>query len=97
MPSRRLIRFFATIRKAICGLALLPCLTQAQQPAAAAPDNGSPTIHAETRLVVVDTVVTDKKGNYIRDLTAKDFKVWEDNKEQPIKNFSFRRRHCIPG
>ena len=37
----------------------------------------------------VDTVVTDKKGNYIRDLTIKDFKVWEDNKEQPIKNFSF--------
>ena len=36
----------------------------------------------------MDTVVTDKKGNYIRDLTAKDFRVWEDNKEQPIKNFS---------
>ena len=96
MPSRRLIRFFATIRKAICGLALLPCLTQAQQPAAAAPDNGSPTIHAETRLVVVDTVVTDKKGNYVRDLTAKDFKVWEDNKEQPIKNFSFEEDSAAP-
>ncbi|MDP8980644.1 MAG: VWA domain-containing protein, partial [Acidobacteriota bacterium] len=48
-----------------------------------------PVIKTETRLVLVDTVVTDKKGNYIRDLTAKDFKVWEDNKEQPIKGFSF--------
>ena len=34
-------------------------------------------------------VVTDKKGNYIHDLEAKDFKVWEDNKEQQIKSFSF--------
>jgi VWFA-related protein len=47
-----------------------------------------PTIKSETRLVLVDTVVTDKKGNYIRDLTAKDFKLWEDNKEQPITSFA---------
>ena len=47
--------------------------------------------------MLVDTVVTDKKGNYVRDLTVKDFKVWEDNKEQPIKNFSFRGRHCVAG
>jgi hypothetical protein len=37
----------------------------------------------------VDTIVTDKKGEYIPNLTAKDFKVWEDNKEQTIKSFSF--------
>jgi VWFA-related protein len=55
---------------------------QAQQP-----DAGT-TIKAEARLVLVDTVVTDKKGNYVRDLTQKDFKVWEDNKEQTIKSFS---------
>jgi VWFA-related protein len=51
-------------------------------------ENSIPTFKTETRLVVVDTVVTDKKGNYIRDLSQKDFKVWEDNKEQPIKSFS---------
>src|SRR5277367_5273821 len=45
-------------------------------------------IRRETRLVLVDTVVTDKKGNYIRDLTQKDFKVFEDNKEQTILSFS---------
>ncbi len=39
--------------------------------------------------MLVDTVVTDKKGNYVRNLTAKDFKVWEDNKEQTIKTFAF--------
>jgi VWFA-related protein len=45
-------------------------------------------IHKETRLVLVDTVVTDKKGKYVRDLTQKDFKVFEDNKEQPVVSFS---------
>ena len=37
----------------------------------------------------VDVVVTDKKGKYIQDLTTKDFKLYEDNKEQPINSFSF--------
>jgi len=46
-------------------------------------------IRTETRLVLVDSVVTDKKGNYIGDLTQKSFKVYEDNKEQPITSFAF--------
>jgi len=46
------------------------------------------TLKAEARLVLVDTVVTDKKGNYVHDLTAKDFRVWEDNKEQTVTSFS---------
>src|SRR5664279_960049 len=49
----------------------------------------TPVIKAESRLVLVDTIVTDKRGNYIRDLTQKDFKVWEDDKEQSIKSFSY--------
>jgi VWFA-related protein len=60
----------------------------AQQPSAAGADE-TPVIRAETRLVLVDTVVTDKKGNYIRDLAQKDFRVWEDGKEQPLTSFSF--------
>ena len=63
-------------------------VAHAQEPAAV--DSNNPAVfHAETRLVLVDSVVTDKKGNYIRDLTQKDFKVWEDGKEQPITSFSF--------
>jgi len=42
-----------------------------------------------TREVRVDVVVTDKKGTYIRDLKKEDFKVWEDNKEQNVNNFTF--------
>ncbi len=62
--------------------------TQKTQPPAPAEGSTTPTIKAETRLVLVDTVVTDKNGKYIRDLTQKDFRVWEDNKEQPVKTFS---------
>lgn len=45
-------------------------------------------IHTETKLVLVDAVVTDKKGHYVRDLAAKDFKIWEDGKEQTIQSLS---------
>ncbi len=51
-------------------------------------DDSAPVIKSEVRVVLVDSVVTDKKGNYIRDLTAKDFRVWEDNKEQRITSVS---------
>src|SRR5450759_281923 len=49
----------------------------------------TPVIKAESRLVLVDTIVTDKHGNYVRDLTQKDFKVFEDDKEQTVKSFSY--------
>jgi len=52
-------------------------------------DSSATTLKTEARLVLVDTVVTDKKGKYVHDLTQKDFKVWEDNKEQTIKTFSY--------
>ncbi len=48
-----------------------------------------PSIKAVTREVRVDVVVTDKKGNYIQDLTTKDFRLYEDDKEQAINTFSF--------
>jgi VWFA-related protein len=65
---------------------------QAQAPAAPAVDASQQpgvTIKAESRLVLVDAVVTDKKGNYVHDLTQNDFKVYEDNKEQGVASFSF--------
>ncbi|HVH73043.1 MAG TPA: VWA domain-containing protein [Candidatus Dormibacteraeota bacterium] len=58
-------------------------------PQAAAPAQQSGvTIKKETKLVLVDAVVTDKKGNYVRDLKQGEFKVFEDNKEQAITTFS---------
>ena len=48
-----------------------------------------PVVRSETRVVRVDVIVTDKKGNYIHDLTANDFRVYDDNKQQQVNNFSF--------
>jgi VWFA-related protein len=59
-------------------------------PQAASPADQQPVvvIKKESKLVLVDSVVTDKKGNYVRDLTQNDFRVFEDNKEQPVSTFS---------
>lgn len=53
------------------------------------PQQAAATIKSESRLVLVDAIVTDKKGGYITDLHEKDFTVLEDNQEQKIKSFSF--------
>jgi hypothetical protein len=55
---------------------------------APAADNGL-LIRTESNMVLVDTVVTDKKGEYVTDLKAKDFRVSEDGKDMAIKSFSF--------
>ncbi len=68
----------------------------AQNPPAAAPAPGTPTIRTETKLVLVDAVVTDKKGNYVRDLEMKDFKIYEDDKQQTVKTFSFGTDPAAP-
>lgn len=70
-------------------------VAHAQEPAAAAASDQA-IFRAETRLVLVDTVVTDRKGNYIRDLAQKDFKVWEDGKEQSLTSFSFEESTGSP-
>jgi VWFA-related protein len=61
---------------------------QSQAPQSSAPQSG-PVVRSETRIVRVDVIVTDKKGNYIHDLAANDFKVYDDNKPQQVENFSF--------
>src|SRR5881296_4088779 len=84
------------IRLAVWLAAGVMCATPAssraqEQPAPPPPQaDQQPTvvIKKESKLVLVDAVVADKKGNYIRDLTQNDFKVFEDNKEQPISTFS---------
>jgi len=63
-----------------------------QQP----PINTGTVIRTETKQVLVDAVVTDKKNNYVRDLTIKDFKVLEDNKEQTIQSFSYEADPASP-
>ena len=90
MNIRRILRF-ATV------LCLAGATLPAQSPKANAPADSGNVIRTETKLVLVDAVVTDKKGNYVRDLTAKDFRVWEDKKEQMVTSFSLESGSPAPG
>ena len=58
-----------------------------KKPAGEKPDDNF-TLAVEIELVNVDVVVTDKKGNFIPNLTAKNFRVYEDKIEQKVTNFS---------
>src|SRR5215469_8617258 len=89
-PARKRIAALA----AAGGILWLAAVARAQEPARPTTLTEqtppvAPVIKTESRIVLVDTVVTDKKGNYIRDLTQENFKVFEDNKEQAITSFSF--------
>src|SRR5437764_1112740 len=97
---KSLTNFRPTFRSAVWLAAGVMCLAPAPsqeqgQPVPATPQAASPAeqqpvvvIKKESKLVLVDSVVTDKKGNYVRDLAQNDFKVFEDNKEQPVSTFS---------
>src|SRR2546422_5760151 len=47
-----------------------------------------PTFKVEVDYVEVDALVTDQRGNFVRDLKKEDFQVLEDGKPQTITNFS---------
>jgi hypothetical protein len=53
-------------------------------------------MHAETRLVLVDAVALDRKNSFARDLTQKDFRIWEDGREQKITSFSLESAGLSP-
>jgi VWFA-related protein len=65
-------------------LATGPTILSAQQ---AATDEPSLTIRTNTRLVVVDVVVTDKKGQPVTGLKAEDFALEENGKKQKVSLF----------
>jgi len=53
----------------------------------ASPEASGVTLHAGTRLVVVDVVVTDRNKNPVHNLKASDFRLLEDNTTQKIQHF----------
>ena len=96
IPSIVSRKFFLSLGLLALAFTFIFILALAQDPASppAAPEQAAatapiPVIKTESRIVLVDAVVTDKKGNYIHDLSQQDFRVFEDNKEQTITSFSF--------
>jgi len=58
-------------------------------------NNGTFTIRQTARLVVLDMVVTDAKGNIVTDLKRDDFHVTELNEPQTILNFEVAGSHTL--
>ena len=57
--------------------------------------NGTYTITRNARIVILDMVVTDAKGNVITDLKRDDFHVTEVNEPQTVLNFEPSGAHTI--
>jgi VWFA-related protein len=65
-------------------------LSAGQNPPSAPPSQPqTPTFKVQVDYVEVDAVVTDQRGNLVRDLKKDDFQVLEDGKVQNINTFTF--------
>ncbi|CAN5520009.1 hypothetical protein BH10ACI4_BH10ACI4_01600 [soil metagenome] len=58
--------------------------------------NGTYTIQRTARIVVLDVVVTDAKGNVVTDLKKEDFSVTEAKEPQTVLNFEPANAHPLP-
>ena len=63
---------------------------------AAAAQTGTPTLRITTRLVLLDTNVVDANGKPVTGLTAKDFAVYEDKRQEQIVSFEAPEAHTLP-
>lgn len=74
---------------AVLFLFLLPLQAQS-------PQQSQSVLRATTRLVILDVVATDEKGQPVPDLKAEEFTVLEDGKPQHMIDFSFQRPTMTP-
>jgi VWFA-related protein len=75
------------------GLVLLLSVAEFLHSQSPAPESGKPvtTLKSKVRLVVVDAVVTNGKGDAVPGLQKQDFEVLEDGKEQTVSSFEEHR------
>ena len=70
---------------------------QGQAPPEAPPAGETPQFPAQVEMVVVDIVVSDKKGSSVSGLKADDFEITEDGKRQTIASFEAIGAPTAPG
>ena len=78
----------ALLSPVFCGL--LTSLVHAQQKSPP-PADSVPTFRSQTRVVLVDVIVSDNKGQFVPGLKAEAFTVQEDRKPQRISGFNVHR------
>jgi len=80
-------------------------LAVAQEKPASTGDAGQPqqplvptpyTMRARSEVVLVNVVARDKQGKLVRDLTADDFTVFEDGKQQKVTSFDIENTDAAP-
>src|SRR5262249_29745656 len=69
-------------------LTLALAVTTAAQPPRVQEPKPALSIRVDTDLVAIDITVTDQNGNYVRDLRADEFQVFEDGKPRKIDFFA---------
>lgn len=63
-------------------------MTLAQQQREKSDSQSVPIVKIDTDLVTIDVTVTDKNGNYVRDLLRDEFQVLEDGKQKSLDFFA---------
>jgi len=82
LPGRILIGIFLLLDMMVTSVTIGPVLAQSKKKA-----DKDDAIKLESELVTLDATVTDKDGNYIRDLKGDDFVVYEDGVLQKLDFF----------
>jgi len=90
MPKKGYLLWFSFAAFAASPLfAQTPPTTEASKP----PQTSTSAIKVETRVVLLDVVVTDHKGETIPNLRQEDFQVTENGKPQTLSAFDEHSRH----
>ncbi|HWW13711.1 MAG TPA: VWA domain-containing protein [Candidatus Dormibacteraeota bacterium] len=66
----------------------------AQQPSVPQQESPITTLHADTRLILLDVVVTDKHGKPVRTLSKDDFTIQEEGDDQSTASFEAPSGHA---
>jgi VWFA-related protein len=64
-------------------------------PAFSQKNDGAPSVKAMGSEVIVPVTVTDEKNRFVSNLDAKDFRIYDDGKEQKIEFFSRDRQQPV--
>lgn len=75
------------MKRILAILLLLAALPLAAQKKPAEPEAPRLVETIDVRIINVDVIVTDKRGNFIPNLTRDDFEIYENNVPKPITNF----------
>jgi VWFA-related protein len=93
--SRNALGYFTLFRnKGITVILLSFALAVVAQ--AQSPQQKPFSLQVSARLVVLDVVVTDKKGVPVTNLKQDDFTIYEDGVEQRIRSFAAPSSHVLP-